>query len=218
MTEGAPPAYAKGLSPAVRQGGRRRAYRVSCVGPPRHASGTCRLSDAFEVSGTERRRRCQHRRPARPRPRRQTASATRRWSALLDTRRNPDLPEMYADILDVFADWRDVRCSLRMYRNHGPEIASADDLAPHLSGLSEGSQAAAARRRRRATVHAPRVRRRPLVRRRPVALLVQRLQEQVMLHFVGRLGLDLAEPGADRRGRPAIDRGPTRGAGRHRRR
>ena len=113
---------------------------------------------------------------------------------LLDTRRNPDLPEMYADLLDVFDDWRDGRCSLRMHRNHGPEIESTDDLARHLYGI-EGSRT-------------------PLLdvvaeqRYTPLeyaadrwydgdrALLVRRLQEHVMLHFVGRLGLDLAEPGA----------------------
>ena len=189
MTEGAPPAYAKGSRP-----------QPYCADAPTAQSlalrvtlGDMPLSDAFEVSipnvDVDASIGDLLDRVLGPDGVRDEAVV-----GLLDTRRNPDLPEMYADILDVFADWRDVRCSLRMYRNHGPEIASADDLAPHLSGV-EGSQA-------------------PLLdvvveqRYTPLeyaadrwyggdrALLVQRLQEQVMLHFVGRLGLDLAEPGA----------------------
>ena len=111
----------------------------------------------------------------------------------LDTRRNPDLPEMYADLLDVFADWRDGRCSLRMHRNHGPEIPPNDELGMHLSGLPESPE--------------------PLldvvIEERPTPLeyaadrwyggdlsaLVHRLQEEVMLHLVGRLGQDLAGSG-----------------------
>ena len=114
-------------------------------------------------------------------------------SELLDTRRNPDLPEMYADLLDVFDDWRDGRCSLRMHRNHGPEIPPNDELGMHLSGLPESPE--------------------PLldvvIEERPTPLeyaadrwyggdlsaLVHRLQEEVMLHFVGRPGQDLAGSG-----------------------
>ena len=116
---------------------------------------------------------------------------------LLDTRGNPDLPEMYADLLDVFADWRDGRCSLRTYRNHGPEIASDDALASNLCVAPDTTA--------------------PLldivVEQRFTPLeyaadrwyggdptaLVRNLQEHVMLHFLGRVGHGLfdTEPPPD---------------------
>ena len=189
MTESEPPAYAKGPSP---QPYTADAGTASSLGL-RITLGGMPLSDAFEIDlpdvdldvnlgdlldrvfGPD-------------------GARDETVLDLLDTRRNPDLPEMYADLLDVFDDRRDGRCSLRMYRNHGPEIASTDDLAQHLSGV-DGSLA-------------------PLLdvvvehRHTPLeyaadrwygddrALLVRRLQEHVMLHFIGRLGHDLAEPGA----------------------
>ena len=188
MSEGASPVYAKGPRPQSFKAGAGavRSLRV------RITLGDMPLSDAFEVDLPDVDLRVSIGdlldRVFGPDGARDEAVVD-----LLDTRRNPDLPEMYADLLDVFTDWRDGRCSLRMHRNHGPEIESDDDLAPHLSA-AEGSRT-------------------PLLdvvaeqRYTPLeyaadrwyggdrALLVRRLQEHVMLHYIGRLGHDLAEPG-----------------------
>ena len=189
MTESAPPAYAKGPGPqpycADAPAAQSLALRVTLGDMP--------LSDAFEVvipgidAGAS----------IGDLLDRVFGSDGVRDEAVfdaLDTRLNPDLPEMYADMLDVFADWRDGRSSLRTHRNHGAEIASADDLARHLCGVPESSA--------------------PLLdlvveqRYTPLeyaadrwyggdhAMLVRHLQAQVMLHFVGRLAHDPAEPGS----------------------
>ena len=188
MSEGASPVYAKGPRPQSFKAGAGavRSLRV------RITLGDMPLSDAFEVvvpdvdAGSS---------VGDLLDRVFGAGGVRDEAVFdaLDTRRNPDLPEMYADLLDVFTDWRDGRCSLRMHRNHGPEIESDDDLTPHLAGV-EGSRT-------------------PLLdivaeqRYTPLeyaadrwyggdrALLVRHLREHVMLHFVGRLGHDIAEPG-----------------------
>ncbi len=108
---------------------------------------------------------------------------------LLDTRRNPDLPEMYADLLETFADWRDGRCSLGMHRNHGPEIGLSDELAPHLRSTPESPEPlldiVAEQRFTPLEYAADR-----WYGGDPTAL-VHRLQEHVMLHYVGRLANDL---------------------------
>ncbi len=41
---------------------------------------------------------------------------------LLDARANPDLPDVYDALVELLDDWRERRCDLRFYVNHGPEL------------------------------------------------------------------------------------------------
>ena len=50
----------------------------------------------------------------------------------LDLKANPDLPEMYDALLDAFAAWRDSRCRLEVYLNHGPRLSLSDSVSAHL--------------------------------------------------------------------------------------
>ena len=60
---------------------------------------------------------------------------------LLDVRENPDLPEMYDELLDIFDQWRRMDCSLRFFANNGPEIELFHPAASHMSlRRSEGEQ------------------------------------------------------------------------------
>lgn len=49
-----------------------------------------------------------------------------RVAEMFDLRENPDLPEIYAALLDVFHDWRTGRCALKFAVNHGPETELPD--------------------------------------------------------------------------------------------
>ena len=53
--------------------------------------------------------------------------------SLLDVKENPDLPDMYAELLEIFAEWRNGNCTLQFFANQGPEIKLTDRLADHLS-------------------------------------------------------------------------------------
>ena len=53
--------------------------------------------------------------------------------ALLDVKENPDLPDMYASLLEIFAEWRSGKCTLQFFANQGPEIKLTDRLDDHLS-------------------------------------------------------------------------------------
>lgn len=50
----------------------------------------------------------------------------------LDLKVNPDLPEIYDALLDVFHTWRDSRCDLNIYLNHGPEMNLSDTAVGQL--------------------------------------------------------------------------------------
>jgi len=56
-----------------------------------------------------------------------------KFRSWLDVRENPDLPDMYAALLDIFSEWRSGKCSLNFFANHGPEIKLTDRLDDHLS-------------------------------------------------------------------------------------
>jgi hypothetical protein len=56
-----------------------------------------------------------------------------KFSSMLDVKENPDLPDMYGSLLEIFADWRDRKCSLNFFINQGPEIKLDDRLDDHLS-------------------------------------------------------------------------------------
>ncbi len=139
----------------------------------------------------------------------------------LDARHNPDLPEMYEALLDVFVDWRDNRCSLGFHRNHGPEMAPTDDLGTHLRASSDAPESNTLRSVRGDTQGSLRDGAQGSVRGEPVeplpplldvvveqlhtpleyaaglwyegdlGLLVDRLQEHVLLYFASRLGYRL---------------------------
>ena len=53
--------------------------------------------------------------------------------ALLDVKENPDLPDMYTELLEVFAEWRSGKSTLEFFANQGPEIRLTDRLSDHLS-------------------------------------------------------------------------------------
>ena len=56
-----------------------------------------------------------------------------KFSSLIDAEENPDLPDMYIALLEIFADWRNGKCSLEFFANQGPEIKVSDRLDDHLS-------------------------------------------------------------------------------------
>lgn len=58
-----------------------------------------------------------------------------------DLKANPDLPEMYGSLLEVFSTWRSGRCTLRLFANNGPEIELADDIRRHLLVRQPGAVA-----------------------------------------------------------------------------
>ena len=53
--------------------------------------------------------------------------------SLLDVKENPDLPDMYTDLLNVFAEWRNGKSTLQFFANQGPEVRLTDRLDDHLS-------------------------------------------------------------------------------------
>ncbi len=62
-------------------------------------------------------------------------------ASALDVEANPDLPEMYEELLDIFSQWRSGECTLRFFDGHGQEFGLADPVTEHL-GVS-GEQPAA---------------------------------------------------------------------------
>ncbi|MCS5669783.1 MAG: hypothetical protein NZ876_20585 [Dehalococcoidia bacterium] len=52
--------------------------------------------------------------------------------SMLDVKENPDLTDMYDALLEIFAEWRDGKCSLNFFINQGPEIKPTDRLDGHL--------------------------------------------------------------------------------------
>ena len=56
-----------------------------------------------------------------------------KFRSLLDVAENPDLPDMYTELLEIFAEWRRGKCTLHFFANQGPEIKLTDRLDDHLS-------------------------------------------------------------------------------------
>ena len=50
-----------------------------------------------------------------------------------DMRENPDLPEIYDVLAEVFREWNIGRCTLRFFVNFGPELDLSEGLRKHLS-------------------------------------------------------------------------------------
>jgi hypothetical protein len=55
--------------------------------------------------------------------------------ASLDVRANPDLPEIYAELLDIFDQWRLGECTLRFFATDGSEIELFHPVRDHLASL-----------------------------------------------------------------------------------
>ena len=53
--------------------------------------------------------------------------------AALDGGANPDLPDLYQELLDIFDQWRGGHCTLRFFANHGPQLELYQPVAQHLS-------------------------------------------------------------------------------------
>jgi hypothetical protein len=49
----------------------------------------------------------------------------------LDIRTNPDLPEMYEELLDIFDEWRRGDCTLEFFVGGGPELRLEDRVVEH---------------------------------------------------------------------------------------
>ena len=60
-------------------------------------------------------------------------SAQTGFLCALDVRANPDLPEMYEELLDILGEWRRGDCTLRFFAHDGPELRLVDRVAEHLS-------------------------------------------------------------------------------------
>ena len=122
-----------------------------------------------------------------------------------DLRENPDLPEMYGALVDVFRAWRQGRCALRFFAESGPELEPSDAVRQHI----RSPRPAAATDVTDAALHL-------VVEQRFTPLdyavrkgyakgrveLLERLQADMVLYFIGEHGFRLeADPKseADRR-------------------
>ena len=59
-------------------------------------------------------------------------AAQLRFLSALDIQANPDLPAMYEELLDIFAQWRRDDCTLTFFARHGPRVRLADRVADHV--------------------------------------------------------------------------------------
>lgn len=71
-------------------------------------------------------------------------AAQLRFLSDLDVQANPDLPAMYEELLDIFAQWRREDCTLRFSARNGPQVRLADRVQDHLNfGPSQRGEHAA---------------------------------------------------------------------------
>ena len=56
-----------------------------------------------------------------------------RFLSALDIQANPDLPAMYEELLDIFAQWRRDDCTLSFFSRHGPLVRLADRVEDHVN-------------------------------------------------------------------------------------
>ena len=57
----------------------------------------------------------------------------------LDVAGNPDLPDMYLELLDVARLWRAGRCELRIYANNGPRVEPGHPAEDYLGHSPDGA-------------------------------------------------------------------------------
>ena len=63
----------------------------------------------------------------------------------MDLAANPDLTEIYEELLDIVDQWRTGSCSLSLYANHGPRLELFHPVSDHLSiGTCDGGEDQAA--------------------------------------------------------------------------
>lgn len=67
--------------------------------------------------------------------------ARRRLLDSLDVSANPDLPDMYRELVEVVRLWRDGRCELGVYVNWGPRIALVESVGAHVVQSADGAAA-----------------------------------------------------------------------------
>ena len=60
-------------------------------------------------------------------------AAQLRFLSALDIQANPDLPAMYEELLDIFAQWRRGDCTLRFFDRHGSQVRLADRVEDHVN-------------------------------------------------------------------------------------
>ena len=60
-------------------------------------------------------------------------AARLRFLTALDIQANPDLPAMYDELLDIFAQWRRDDCILRFFGRQGSQVDLGDRVEDHLS-------------------------------------------------------------------------------------
>ena len=71
-------------------------------------------------------------------------AAQLRFLSDLDVQANPDLPAMYEELLDIFAQWHREDCTLRFSAGNGPQVRLADRVEDHLNfGPSQRGEHAA---------------------------------------------------------------------------
>lgn len=70
-------------------------------------------------------------------------SAQTEFLSALDVRTNPDLPEMYEELLDIFDEWRRGDCTLGFFAGGGPELRLEDRVVEHLNVGRMGDEAVA---------------------------------------------------------------------------
>ena len=64
----------------------------------------------------------------------------------MDVRANPDLPEIYLSLSEIFDTWRRGDCALHFFANRGPEIQLSESVGSHITvrqsavGTPQGSQ------------------------------------------------------------------------------
>ena len=63
--------------------------------------------------------------------------------ALLDVKANPDAPEMYLALAQIFREWHSGRCSLRFFLDYGPELSLSEPVAELLKVPDRGREAGA---------------------------------------------------------------------------
>ena len=64
---------------------------------------------------------------------RRAPSPPHAFPSVAEIRLNPDLPDMFRELVTTFGTWRDGRSSLRFFANWGPELDLSQPVADHLS-------------------------------------------------------------------------------------
>ena len=69
-------------------------------------------------------------------------NAQTEFLSTLDVSTNPDLPEMYEELLDILDEWRRGDCTLEIFAVDGPELRPGDPVAEHICFRRTGDETA----------------------------------------------------------------------------